>query len=146
MWCAHTARLRNAIATVEPATNSYPKIALREKTGMTSEITPNAGSTMMYTSGWPNDQKKCCQRIADPPLWAVKKCPPSTRSIRSIARLAFSTGSAARMRNEFTKVIHVKSGRRVMVIPGARSVMIVTMKLMAAPIVEIPSAKSPRIQ
>ncbi len=47
MWCAHTSIEKNAIASVENATALYPKIGLREKTGMISEIIPNAGSTMM---------------------------------------------------------------------------------------------------
>ena len=47
MWCAQTPKLRSAMATVEAATNPYPKIGLRENTGITSEIMPNAGSTMM---------------------------------------------------------------------------------------------------
>ena len=33
------------MATVEVATNGYPKIGLRENTGMISEIMPKAGST-----------------------------------------------------------------------------------------------------
>ena len=49
--CRHAERSRErsspAIATVDAATNSYPKIGLREKTGMTSEMIPKAGSAMM---------------------------------------------------------------------------------------------------
>src|ERR1700722_552710 len=45
MWCAHTLRLTNMIAT-EPATIAgYPKIALRQKTGMISFAMANAGKT-----------------------------------------------------------------------------------------------------
>ena len=47
MWCAHTSRPRNAMTTVAAAIALYPKIGLRAKTGSTSEITPNPGSTMM---------------------------------------------------------------------------------------------------
>jgi len=47
MWCAHTPNDRNAMATLDPATNAYPKMGFRLKTGMTSEIIPIAGSTMM---------------------------------------------------------------------------------------------------
>jgi len=42
-----SAGIKIAIATVDPATNSYPKMGLREKTGMISEIIPKAGSAMM---------------------------------------------------------------------------------------------------
>ena len=36
------------------------------------------------------------------------------------------------MRKDVTSVIQVKTGRRIIVIPGARRLMIVTMKLSAA--------------
>jgi len=45
MWCAQTLTLMNPIATVAATMIGYPKIAFRENTGMTSEATPNAGST-----------------------------------------------------------------------------------------------------
>src|SRR5262249_26539140 len=32
MWCAQTSRLKKTMITVEAATNSWPKIGLREKT------------------------------------------------------------------------------------------------------------------
>ena len=47
MWCAHTPKLKRPIATVEAAMKPYPKIGLRENTGITSEIIPNAGSAMI---------------------------------------------------------------------------------------------------
>ncbi len=50
------------------------------------------------------------------------------------------TGRANSSRNETTSVIHTKTGIRSMVMPGARSFRIVTMKLIAAT-----SEASPRI-
>ena len=47
IWCAHTLRLIKPIATVAATIAGYPKIALREKTGMISLTNPNAGSTRM---------------------------------------------------------------------------------------------------
>ena len=47
MWCAHTSRPRNAIATVDAAIALYPKIGLRANTGRISEIIPKTGRTMM---------------------------------------------------------------------------------------------------
>src|SRR5205807_6808275 len=101
---------RNAIAIPDAATKAYPKIGLREKTGMISDIMPKAGSTIMYTSGCPNDQKKCCQSTADPPAAGWKKWALSWRSISNITIEAFSAGSAPRMMKELTTDIHTKSG------------------------------------
>ena len=42
---------RKTIIIVESTTILYPKRGLREKTGIISPTTPNAGSTMMYTTG-----------------------------------------------------------------------------------------------
>ena len=44
-----------------------PKSGLREKTGTTSLIMPKAGRMRMYTSGWPKNQKRCCQMMGSPP-------------------------------------------------------------------------------
>ena len=43
MWCAQTPRLMNAIITLAATITGYPKIGLREKTGMTSEAIANPG-------------------------------------------------------------------------------------------------------
>ena len=40
------------MAREDMAMNLYPKIVFRQKTGMISDTTPMAGSTMMYTAGW----------------------------------------------------------------------------------------------
>ena len=45
MWCAHTPRLTNPMATDAATIAGYPKIALREKTGMTSLMMAKAGIT-----------------------------------------------------------------------------------------------------
>ncbi len=68
------------------------------------------------------------------------------RSISSVTSDAFSTGSANSTRTELTSTIHVNSGSRVSVSPGARSATIVTMRLMEAVIVPIPVASSPSAQ
>src|SRR5258708_39635723 len=64
MWCPQTPRLRTAMATLEAATNSEPKIGLRETAGMLSDTMGNAGKAMLWTSGWPNAQKMPCHRTA----------------------------------------------------------------------------------
>ena len=59
MWCAQTSSEKNPIATVEKATALYPKIGLRAKTGRISEMIPNAGRIITYTSGCPKNQNTC---------------------------------------------------------------------------------------
>src|SRR3970040_1920633 len=58
-WYPHTSREKKPIATVEAAIALYPNTGLRAKTGRTSEMIPNAGRTMMYTSGWAEKQNAC---------------------------------------------------------------------------------------
>ena len=45
MWCAHTLKLTNPIATLAATMTGYPKIGLREKTGMISDRKAKAGMT-----------------------------------------------------------------------------------------------------
>src|SRR5947209_4947809 len=66
MWCAHTAMDSAPIPMVAKTRPLYPNIGLRENTGMISLTTPKNGIAMMYTSGWPKNQKRCCHKIAPP--------------------------------------------------------------------------------
>src|ERR1700748_1001010 len=45
IWCAQTLRLTNMIVTEAATIAGYPKIALRQNTGMISFAIANAGST-----------------------------------------------------------------------------------------------------
>src|SRR5580704_10113791 len=45
IWWAHTVKLTNPMVTVAATITGYPKIGLREKTGMISEAKANAGIT-----------------------------------------------------------------------------------------------------
>ena len=56
---------------------------------------------------------------------------------------AASTGVASTVRNAVTSVVQVNSGRRNIVIPGARSRKIVTRKLMPPAVDAAPSRISP---
>ena len=42
---------KNAIARIDIIIARYPKIGLRELVAITSEVIPNAGKRMIYTSG-----------------------------------------------------------------------------------------------
>ena len=67
-----------------------------------------------------------------PPLDTSKKLVPKSRSIMSSTSAIVIAGKARTIRNEVKSVIQVKTGRRIIVMPGARMLMIVTMKLSAA--------------
>ncbi len=88
---------------------------------------------MMYTSGWPKNQKRCCQRIASPPSAGFRNWVPTSRSIARIMVLAAAThGIANRIMNAVTSIAQTKSGIRASVMPGARSLKVVTMSCTAA--------------
>ena len=55
-------------------------------------------------------------------------------------------GIAKMIRNEVTSVIHTKTGMRKSVIPGARMLIIVTMKLKPPAIDATPKIRSPKAQ
>ena len=52
-------------------------------------------------------------------------------------------GKESTIRKDVKRVIHVKTGRRIIVMPGARRLMIVTMKLSAAAIEATPRSCRP---
>ncbi len=105
---------------------------------------PKNGSAMMYTSGWPKNQNRCCHRIA-PPLVASKTCAPNRRSASSTSSAAASTGNAIRIRIDVNSVFQTKIGIRNIVMPGARIPMMVVMKLTAPRIVPKPDSARPMI-
>ncbi len=93
---------------------------------------PSAGITMMYTSGWPKIQNRCCQSSTLPPSTGSKKWVPKRRSRNSIALSRFSAGNAKITMNEVATIAQTNSGTRLSDIPGARSLSAVTMKLIDA--------------
>ena len=64
-----------------------------------------------------------------PPWAGSKKLPPRLRSMNSRIRAAASTGMASSPSSDVTSVFHTKIGRRNIVMPGARILKIVVMKL-----------------
>jgi hypothetical protein len=79
MWCAQTPKPMNATSSSASATSGNASILRPENVGMIEVAIPKAGRTMMYTSGWPKNQNRCCQRIGEPPLATSKKCKPALR-------------------------------------------------------------------
>ncbi len=99
---------------------------------------PKNGNAMMYTSGWPKNQNRCCHKIG-PPLPASNTCAPSLRSASNTSNAAARIGNAINTKMLVTKMFHVKIGIRNIVIPGARIVRIVVMKFTAPKIVPRPA-------
>jgi hypothetical protein len=118
---------------------------LRLKTGKISDTIPKNGSAMMYTSGCPKNQKRCCHSRT-PPLAGSYTCEPKIRSLAAANIAAARTGKAIRMRRLVMSVFQEKIGRRHIVMPGARIVMIVVMKFTAPKMVPKPLMPSPTIQ
>ncbi|PPS75232.1 hypothetical protein BZZ08_06758 [Streptomyces sp. MH60] len=111
---------------------------------MISLTMPKNGSAMMYTSGCPKNQNKCCHSNA-PPLDESKMWAPNLRSASSANRAAASTGKASRTSTPVSSTFQVKIGMRNMVMPGARMQMIVVMKLTEPRMVPKPEKARPMI-
>ncbi|SFY47498.1 hypothetical protein STEPF1_00709 [Streptomyces sp. F-1] len=109
---------------------------------MTSETMPKNGRAMMYTSGWPKNQKRCCHSSA-PPLAASKMWDPKMRSASAPKSAAASTGKANSTRTLVSSTFHTKIGIRNIVMPGARMQMIVVMKLTEPRMVPKPEKARP---
>ena len=62
---------------------------------MICETMPKAGRMMMYTSGWPKNQKMCWKSTGSPPPAAWKKLVPKNWSVSSMVTPPASTGIAA---------------------------------------------------
>src|SRR3984893_6087450 len=115
-----------------------PNSGLREKVGRISEMMPKAGSTMMYTSGCPKNQKMCSNITGSPPPAALKKLVPKKWSVSSMVTAAANTGITAISRYAVISQDQANSGIFSRFMPGARMFMMVTMTLIAPMIEEAP--------
>ena len=68
------------------------------------------------------------------------------RSKNTMISAAVMMGMANTVRNATTSIIHVNTGIRMSVIPGARMLRIVTMKLIADVVDPMPSSTMPTAQ
>src|SRR6202051_3379879 len=100
---------------------------------------PNAGRIRMYTSGWPKNQNRCWNSTGSPPPSAEKKVVPKLRSVSSMVMAPASTGSDSNSRNTYTRIDNTNSDILCKVMPGARMLKMVLMKLMAPRIDEAPA-------
>ena len=101
---------------------------------------------MRYTSGCPKIQNRCSHSSGLAPLATLKKLAWKVRSIMSSTCATVSTGMANSRRNWVTRVIQVKIGMRMRVMPGARMLSTVTIRLTAPASEAIPVMMRPRFQ
>src|SRR6185312_966914 len=106
---------------------------------------PKPGRMRMYTSGWPKNQNKCWNSSGSPPPSGEKKVVPKLRSVSSMVIAPASTGSDNKSRNTVTRIDHTNSGILCSVMPGARMLKMVVMKLMAPRIEDAPARWIDRI-
>ena len=99
----------------------------------------------MYTSGWPKNQNTFCHSRALPPREASKNTVPRCRSANSMMRPAVRTGAARTTNREVARTLQQNGGMRNIVMPGARILRIVTMKLIPPRIEAVPTMANPRI-
>jgi hypothetical protein len=109
---------------------------------MISVTMPKNGNAMMYTSGWPKNQNRCCHRIA-PPLADSNTCACKCRSTQSTSSAAVRMGKASSTSRLVTMMFQVKIGIRNIVMPGQRSVITVVTMLTAPRIVPRPAMAKP---
>lgn len=138
-WWSHTTKESTVIAIVAPTIEVYPKSLFWEKVDTTSEKTPKAGKTRIYTSGCPHIQIRLTYIIILPPNDDVKKCMAPKRSRKRSPSVAVKTGKAATTSIILASAVHTKIGIFIRVIPGARFFNIVTIKFIPERRVPIPA-------
>src|SRR5699024_1858527 len=134
---------KKPMSTIETTIAGYPKILFFANVGMMSENNPNAGIARIYTSGCPNTQNKCCQ-YTESPSGPLKNLEPNNLSNIKRYSPIDRTAKAIKIINDVIKLAQEKSGIFINVIPGARCLMMVTIKFNAVRIVPIPDICTPK--
>jgi hypothetical protein len=110
------------------------------------ETMPAAGRKMMYTSGCPKNQKRCCQSSGSPPCSGMKKGQPNARSSSSRSVHRITGGKAKMTMPPTTSIAHAKIGIRKSDMPGARVRRIPTISSIAPAMAEISMKPIPSSQ
>src|SRR4051794_31276618 len=93
---------------------------------------------MMYTSGWPKNQKTCWYSSGSPPSHGFTKCVPMVRSFSSMTLLeTITAGIANSTINDWSNMLQQYTGIRFNDMPGARILMMVAMISVATHSAEI---------
>src|SRR5882757_3485306 len=127
MWWTHSPKDRKPIDMIEITASGYPTMPRRAPVSMMVLAMPTAGKKMMYTSGCPKNQKRCCHRRASPPSAGLKKCVPTSRSAISMLEHTTIEGMAKIMQKEVTSIAQTNIGMRCSDMPGALNLKTVTM-------------------
>ena len=85
----------------------------------------------MYTSGWAKNQNMCCHSRWSPPSAWLKKCVPTSRSSARQLDAIITDGIAKMIMKATTRNAQTMSGMRVIDMPGARCLKIVTTRFTA---------------
>jgi hypothetical protein len=92
----------------------------------------------MYTSGWKVNQNRCWYAIGSPPIAGLKNPVTPSLSVYSMISAAAKVGTATSIIMEVTNVAHTNSDVFISGRSGCFILRIVTMKLIAPRIDEMP--------
>ncbi len=86
---------------------------------------------MMYTSGWPKNQNRCCHSKGSPCSVGLKNWVPTSRSLSSIPLASATLGMERITISEVTRIAQANKGMRSRLIPGARCLRMVAVSTTA---------------
>ena len=134
MWCAHTLRLMKPIATVAATITGYPKIALREKTGMISRAKRERRQHQNVDLRMPEDPEEVHPQHSRAASLRVEEM----RAKIAIDRQHDLRRRQRTQRNEHQATGHQRSARRTaawrnIFIPGQRMQIVVVTMFSAVP-------------
>ncbi len=116
--------------------------------GTIIDTIPAAGRKMMYTSGWPKNQNRCCHNSASPPFSGMKNGQPNARSSSSMMVARITAGKANTIMPAKISIVQANIGILSSDMPGARVRRTPTMISIAPAIAEIsmkPMPEQPEI-
>ncbi len=87
---------------------------------MISITMPKPGRAMMYTSGWPKNQKRFCHKKLLPPCSFTKNAVSAVRSMIPMNPATTKVGVARVSSAVVARMPQTKIGTRLHVMPGAR--------------------------
>ena len=105
---------------IAATTQPYPTMGRPANTGISVEIIPAAGRKMMYTSGWPNSQKRCCHNTGSPPPAIWKNGMPTARSSSNNTLPKISGGKPTTIISAMARMYHANSGILCSAMPWVR--------------------------
>ena len=105
---------------------------------MTWLTIPKPGTTIIYTSGCPKNQRRCWYNTGSPPPEASKKVVPKFRSVSSMVIAPANTGKDSKIKKAVIRIDHGNRGTFIIDIPGALIFKKVVIILIALKIEEAP--------